>query len=116
MVRAEQWFQANITGFGHEPSTETDGEITHPGVRGTDVHKLVGKAGPGMHFQQDLREIHPRQPCRDVQGDEARGLLQFVEVGDDQLLAPRRTFEAHGGLVWQVCQGLLIRHIKLGRQ
>jgi len=50
MVRAEQWFQANITGFGHESSTKTDSEITHSGVRGTDVHKLVGKAGPGMHF------------------------------------------------------------------
>jgi hypothetical protein len=64
-IGAHQRFEADITGFGKQHRAETHGKISSPRFPFTQVGKFMGKAGPGMDFQEHFGQINPRQPGED---------------------------------------------------
>ena len=75
----------------------------------------MGEARAGMDFQEDLREVDPGEQREDLlpEGEQAGGLLQFVEPGQRQRIAAVDGFDPHGRVGRQVGRGPLIRGLQL---
>src|SRR5215831_7400421 len=78
----------------------------------------MGKTRPCMDFQEELWEIDPWKPRKDVvtEHEQAGGLLQFIEPGHGEGVVSLDLFDAYCPIGREVGDRALIRRIKLLRE
>ena len=99
-VQPDQRLEPGIAGLGQQHCTDAGRDVAGARAAFAGMREPGGEAGPGVHFQQQLGQVHARHSRLDrrPEGGEAGWLVQLVEGGQDQLVA----VHPHTGVLGQV--------------
>ena len=117
-IGAYHRFEADVAGFCQEHCTQAEGQVSDPRRPFADMGEGIGKARACMDFQEELREINPWEPRKDVvaEHEQAGGLLQFIEPCHGEGVTALALFDPHRCIGRKVGDRALIRRIKLRRE
>jgi len=109
----DQRLEPGVAGFGQQHGANARRNIAGACAALAGVGELASKAGAGVHLQQQLWQVHPRQAYCDrcPECDQAGGLLQLVESRQHQVVA----VHLHGSVFGQVRRCVPVSGIQASR-
>lgn len=82
--------QADVARLGHQQRDHRGGQVLHPGRAVTEMHEGVEEDGPGVHLEQQVRQVDLREHLLDppAQPGQRLRLAERAELVDVQLHPP----------------------------